>query len=115
MVRGLDLILVNERYYCLHIGDIGLLVMFITYIPVLGFYQRSWLWALLMPLVAGMFLGMTWTSAIRYWRGERMRWRGRTSFANNLPKGRQTGKHQATSSKLSLLLFKYLFGFILSS
>ncbi len=24
MVRGLDLILVNERYYCLHIGDIGL-------------------------------------------------------------------------------------------
>jgi hypothetical protein len=28
-------------------------------------------------LIAGLFLAMTWTSAIRYWRGERTRWKGR--------------------------------------
>jgi hypothetical protein len=34
-------------------------------------------WALGLPLIAALFLAMTWTSAIRYWRGERTRWKGR--------------------------------------
>ena len=56
---------------------VSLAIMFLTYIPTLRFYHRLWAWALGLPLVAALFLAMTWTSAIRYWRGERSRWKGR--------------------------------------
>ena len=55
----------------------SLVIMFLTYVPILRFYHRSWAWALGLPLIAALFLAMTWTSAIRYWRGERTRWKGR--------------------------------------
>ncbi len=53
------------------------IIMFLTYMPILRFYHRSRTWALCLPLIAALFLAMTWTSAIRYWRGERTRWKGR--------------------------------------
>ena len=56
----------------------SLMIMFLTYIPILRFYHRSWAWALALPLIAALFLAMTWTSAIRYWRGEKTRWKGRS-------------------------------------
>ena len=52
-------------------------IMFVTYIPILRFYRRSAAWALCLPFIAALFLAMTWTSAVRYWRGERTRWKGR--------------------------------------
>ena len=52
-------------------------IMFLTYVPILRFYNRSWVLTLCLPLVAAIFLAMTWTSAIRYWQGERTRWKGR--------------------------------------
>jgi hopene-associated glycosyltransferase HpnB len=55
----------------------SLVIMFLTYVPILRFYHRSLTWALGLPLIAMLFLAMTWTSAIRYWRGERTRWKGR--------------------------------------
>jgi hopene-associated glycosyltransferase HpnB len=55
----------------------SLTIMSLTYLPILRFYNRSWGWTLGLPLVAALFLAMTWTSAIRYWRGERTRWKGR--------------------------------------
>jgi hopene-associated glycosyltransferase HpnB len=55
----------------------SLVIMFLTYVPILRFYHRSWAWAFGLPLVAVLFLTMTWASAIRYWRGERSRWKGR--------------------------------------
>ncbi len=63
----------SARYFALA----SLTIMFLTYMPILRFYNRSWAWALGLPLVAALFLAMTWTSAIRYWRGERTRWKGR--------------------------------------
>jgi len=48
-----------------------------TYVPTLRFYGRPAAWAVTLPLIATLFLGMTWTSALRYWRGERSRWKGR--------------------------------------
>ena len=60
-----------------HLALISLAIMFLTYVPILRFYNRSAAWALSLPLVAALFLAMTWTSAIRYWRGERTRWKGR--------------------------------------
>jgi hopene-associated glycosyltransferase HpnB len=55
----------------------SLVIMFLTYVPILRFYHRSLAWALGLPLIAALFLAMTWTSAIRYWQGERTRWKGR--------------------------------------
>jgi len=40
-------------------------------------------WALLLPLGAGLYLGMTWSSAIRYWRGVRSQWKGRVYDAGS--------------------------------
>src|SRR6266436_2872359 len=55
----------------------SLAIMFLTYVPILRFYHRSLVWGFALPLIAALFLAMTWTSAIRYWRGERSRWKGR--------------------------------------
>ena len=52
-------------------------VMSALYLPTLNFYALNKMWALFMPVIAGLYLLMTWTSAVRYWRGERSRWKGR--------------------------------------
>ncbi|WP_031432939.1 glycosyltransferase [Methylomarinum vadi] len=56
----------------------SLFLMMLMVWPTLRFYSFNPLWALLMPAVACLYLMMTWTSAIRYWRGERSRWKGRS-------------------------------------
>jgi hopene-associated glycosyltransferase HpnB len=65
----------NNLIRSLSVGSF--VIMFVTYVPILRFYHRSLTWALSLPLIAALFLAMTWTSAIRYWRGERTRWKGR--------------------------------------
>jgi hypothetical protein len=65
----------NNLIRSLSVGSF--VIMFLTYLPILRFYHRSLTWALGLPLIAALFLAMTWTSAIRYWRGERTRWKGR--------------------------------------
>jgi hopene-associated glycosyltransferase HpnB len=60
-----------------YLALVSLTIMLLTYVPILRFYNRSLAWALSLPLVAALFLAMTWASAIRYWRGERSRWKGR--------------------------------------
>jgi len=52
--------------------------MVLTYLPTLRFYGLSSWWALLMPFATILYLGMTWTSAFRYWRGVTATWKGRT-------------------------------------
>ncbi|HLF98232.1 MAG TPA: glycosyltransferase [Methylococcaceae bacterium] len=62
-------------------GDLGYAFAFagmtLSFVPTLGFYGLSLFWALFLPLTAGLYLAMTWSSALRYWRGERSRWKGR--------------------------------------
>jgi hopene-associated glycosyltransferase HpnB len=60
-----------------HVAMIGLAAMILSYLPTLGFFRLPMWWALTMPLIGFLYLGMTWTSAIRYWRGTRSRWKGR--------------------------------------
>ncbi len=60
------------------LNSLSLLIMAILFLPTLKFYAFNPLWALSMPLIAALYLMMTWTSAIRYWRGERSRWKGRS-------------------------------------
>jgi hypothetical protein len=55
-----------------------LIVMMATYLSTLSFYGMSKLWALSMPIIGALFLAMTWSSAYRYWNGQRAQWRGRS-------------------------------------
>ncbi|HVS26300.1 MAG TPA: ABC transporter substrate-binding protein [Burkholderiales bacterium] len=55
----------------------ALAAMILSYLPTLRFYGRSPLWALSLPVTAMFYLAMTWDSALRYFRGERSRWKGR--------------------------------------
>lgn len=58
-------------------GLLALITMMASYLPTLRYYRRSAWWCLTLPIIAGFFLAMTWSSAIRYWRGERSRWKDR--------------------------------------
>ena len=60
------------------LGLIALVAMMVSYLPMLRYYQMRMAWALLLPLGAALYLAMTWSSAIRYWRGVRSRWKDRT-------------------------------------
>lgn len=52
-------------------------IMMITYVPTLRFYGLSMGWALSLPLIGGLYLLMTWMSAIQFWQGTGARWKGR--------------------------------------
>lgn len=60
------------------ISVVGLFAMIYSYHPTLKFYGRSPLWAFALPIIGCLYLSMTWTSAVRYWRGHRSHWKGRT-------------------------------------
>jgi hopene-associated glycosyltransferase HpnB len=56
---------------------VGVIAMITAYIPTLRFYRKSPAWAFLLPVIATLYLLMTWSSAIRSWRGYRSEWKGR--------------------------------------
>ena len=56
---------------------LALAVMLVTYLPCLRYYDCHGGWVITLPFAAAIYLAMTWSSAIRYWRGERTRWKGR--------------------------------------
>ncbi|HBK55881.1 MAG TPA: glycosyl transferase [Xanthomonadales bacterium] len=55
---------------------VGVAMVF-GYGPLLNFYRLSPLWALALPVTAGLYLWMTWVSAWRHWRGHGAQWKGR--------------------------------------
>ena len=57
---------------------LGLISMWAAYLPVVRFYRQSPFLVITLPVVASLYLLMTWSSAIRYWRGQRSIWKGRT-------------------------------------
>lgn len=59
-------------------GLIGLAALCACYLLTLRYYRLSPLWALLLPIIATLYLAMTWTSAVRCWRGVRSHWKGRS-------------------------------------
>jgi hypothetical protein len=78
LVYDIPMLLVVSRNVLIRfLSMVSLVIMVVTYVPTLRFYRRSWVWAFGLPLVATLFLAMTWTSAIRYGQGERSRWKGR--------------------------------------
>jgi hypothetical protein len=62
----------------------ALAAMVLSYLPTLRFYRLSFGWALLLPVIATLYLAMTWTSAIRFWQGKGLEWKGR-SYGSRKP------------------------------
>ena len=58
------------------------IAMLLTYSPTLIYYRRSLLWGLSLPIIGTLYLAMTWTSARRYWQGERASWKDRRYESN---------------------------------
>ncbi len=81
-VAGLLLSIFDGNSAMFNMSMLAYGILSITILPVLRFYKVSPAYALLLPFTGTLFLLMTWTSALRYWRGERMRWRGRLVTEN---------------------------------
>ena len=71
------IMLANSSGFVQLLGGAAFLGMIVSNLPTLRFYRRSPLWSLLMPLTASLYLAMTWTSALRFWGGNRSIWKGR--------------------------------------
>jgi len=56
-------------------------LMTISYLPILRFYSRSFVWAPALPLIAIFYLGTTLQSAFNYWSGKGGQWKGRIQDA----------------------------------
>jgi len=54
-----------------------LFIMFISYLPILRYYDLHPLIGLTLPLVASLYLAMTWSSALRYHLLDGTAWKGR--------------------------------------
>jgi hopene-associated glycosyltransferase HpnB len=59
------------------LGAAGWAVMTLTFVPMQVYYGQRRLAALLLPVTAAMYLGMTVDSALRHWRGAGVTWKGR--------------------------------------
>ena len=55
----------------------GMTLMLVTYSRTLSYYRLSPLWSIALPVTATLYLMMTWSSAIRHWRGHGGAWKGR--------------------------------------
>lgn len=53
------------------------LLMMVSYLPVLSYYGRNPLWACTLPVAGTLYLCMTWSSAMRHWRGTGAIWKNR--------------------------------------
>lgn len=59
------------------------LAMALAFQPTLHRYRRSPLWGLALPFIALFYLGATCDSAVRFYRGQGGRWKGRTYPVRN--------------------------------
>ena len=59
-------------------GMVALAAMSGSYWPTVKYYGLHPLWVMSLSIAACLFLAMTWTSAWRYWLGERSRWKNRS-------------------------------------
>jgi hopene-associated glycosyltransferase HpnB len=59
------------------LGAAALAAMALSYLPVVHYYRLPSWWALTLPVAGLMFLAMTISSALAYWRGTRATWKNR--------------------------------------
>ena len=82
-LAGMAIIYLIPPVAALELGPRGLpawlawAAMCCAYAPMLRYYGRSPLWAPFLPLVALFYVGATFASAVRYWRGKGGQWKAR--------------------------------------
>ncbi|WP_144152072.1 glycosyltransferase [Paraburkholderia sp. BCC1885] len=82
-LAGMAIIYLIPPLAALELGPRGLpawlawAAMCCAYAPMLRYYGRSPLWAPFLPLVALFYVGATFASAVRYWRGKGGQWKAR--------------------------------------
>jgi hopene-associated glycosyltransferase HpnB len=59
------------------LGGSAWVLMSMSYLPMIRFYKRSWLWSFALPFIALFYLKCTFQSARAYWRGTGGEWKGR--------------------------------------
>ena len=59
------------------LGGVAWLLMTITYLPMVRFYELNAAWALTLPLAAVFYLVATVHSAWKHWTGRGGEWKGR--------------------------------------
>jgi hopene-associated glycosyltransferase HpnB len=67
------------------IGGLTWLLMGLSLVPTLRLYGQSPLLAPLLPLAAALYSAMTFDSALRHWRGQGGRWKGRVQDSSTGP------------------------------
>ncbi|HEX6563701.1 MAG TPA: glycosyltransferase, partial [Chthoniobacterales bacterium] len=60
--------LVHRSMIVRTISWVGLVSMWVAYLPVVRFYRQTPFLVITLPVVASFYLLMTWSSAVRYWR-----------------------------------------------
>jgi hopene-associated glycosyltransferase HpnB len=60
------------------VSALALVAMAAAYLPTVRFYRLPSAWTLTLPLAGLLFLAMTLTSALNYWRGIRAQWKSRS-------------------------------------
>ena len=69
------------------------LLMMVAYYPTLRLYNKPWAHAVLLPAVGLLYSMMTVASAVRYWRGQGGRWKGRVhQRANDTSPATEAGR-----------------------
>ena len=61
------------------LGIASWLLMASTFVPTLRLYGRIPLLAIALPIAGLLYMGMTFDSALRYWRGRGAAWKGRSA------------------------------------
>ena len=59
------------------LGVVAIAAMGLAYLPTARFYARPAAWVITLPAAAVLYLAMTWSSAVAYWRGTRATWKNR--------------------------------------
>ena len=62
-------------------GIAGAVAMSASYHPMIRFYRLPWWRTLTLSGASFLYLLMTWSSALRYWKGQRSEWKGRVYVA----------------------------------
>ncbi len=60
------------------LGAAALLLMYVVFAPTARFYGLGIVWIVSLPAAAVLYLCMTWSSALNYWRGTRAQWKSRS-------------------------------------
>jgi hopene-associated glycosyltransferase HpnB len=71
------LLLLSHEPWCRTFGAAAWLLMTASYLPMVRFYRRNWLWSLALPVMATFYAGATLHSAWRYLTRRGGNWKGR--------------------------------------